>query len=135
MTTPIRTRPSWLPAEGPLEAVPAGEWWDAIAISGPLGDRVWECLRRLAPEGTGPVLRDVYAAGGRRWFLVPVGTAATWREPGTKALGKRCVIVMPAFLDAPASGIHWASRPDQGPESVDVALLRQAVAAAREERS
>lgn len=130
-----RVRPVWLPVEGHIVAVPAGEWWDAVAVSGPLGDCVWQRLHRLAPGGAGPVLRDARAVGGRRWFLVPVGTAAVWRERGTKALGRGCFVGMPVSLDVPTAGIYWVSRPDRGPELVDVGLLRRAVAAAREGRS
>lgn len=129
-----RLRPLWLPPVDQIAAVPAGDHWDAVAVSGPLGDLAWTHLRRLAPDGAGPVLCDARAAGGRRWFLVPVGTAAVWQEPGTRALGRGSFIVMPGRLDAPTDGIYWASRPDQPPELVDVRLLRQAVAAAREGR-
>lgn len=131
---PERCRPAWLPAEGRIVAVPAGEWWDAATTAGRLGDGVWHRLRRLAPDGGGPVLRDARAVGGRRWFLVPVGTAATWQERGSKAFGKCSSVSMPVSLDVPTAGIHWVSRPDTGPELVDAGLLRQAVAAARDGR-
>jgi hypothetical protein len=128
-----RIRPSWLPAEGHTEAVPAGKWWDCIAISGPLGDRVLDQLHDAAPGGIGPVIRDCRSRGGRTYFLVPAGAARHWRERGTDALGCGAYIGMPVSLDVPTCGLSWASRPDTGPVRVDVGLLRVALAAARGE--
>ena len=111
--------------------MPAGQWRDAIAISGPLGDRTCHHLRAATHEASGPILRDLRAIGGRHWFLVPIGTAATWREHGTEALGDGSYIGIPISLDVPALGISWASRPDALPQHVDPGLLRLALAAAR----
>ncbi|MFE3557315.1 hypothetical protein ACFXKW_20970 [Streptomyces sp. NPDC059193] len=71
--------------------VPTGTAWDAVtmpydrwlAVSADMGPLAWAHT---------PVLADM--STGRVYVVVPTGTAQTWSEPGTTALGEGSWLVM-----------------------------------------
>lgn len=115
-------RPSWLPPDRTLAVVPAGRWWDAVAVDGDLGGRVAERV-------TGPVVCDPLGPVPRWYFLVPVGTADQWQLPGTEALGDSCYVGIPGSLDADHTRVHWASAPGPAGQHVRPEALRRALTA------
>jgi hypothetical protein len=127
--SPPRTRPTWLPPIGTHAARPAGQWWDAVQIDGSAAWAILAHLGDLAPNGIGPVLCDPGGPTTRLTFLVPPGTATTWTEPHTAALGAACWLTIPGDEEHDRlDGLHWLTPPGGPPEHVDPVLLRQAVA-------
>lgn len=88
-----------LPNGRDIEALRAGIHWDAVRVKAPLGDAV---LARLG-ERTGAVIEDTW--GRAMYWLVPAGTAATWRVPGSQALGSACWVTVPGPVAD--GGLHW----------------------------
>jgi hypothetical protein len=133
--SPRKVLPPWLPPEHSIAARPAGQWWDAIVIDGPAGWSTLIYLAELAPAGTGPVLCEAVGSRLRITFLVSPGSAATWDEPATMALGPATYITIPGDLSGDDStGLYWVAPPGE-PEHVDPDLLRQALAATRDHAS
>ncbi|MEV5506003.1 hypothetical protein [Streptomyces orinoci] len=126
-----RIRPHWLPQPGVLDSIPAGRWWDAIAIDGPLGIAVAEQLVRNTGDDTGPIARDPLGPRPRTYFLVLTGTADRWCEPGTVPLGEGCYVVLNGTLDADREAVHWVVRPRLPELLVPQRQLRAALSAAR----
>ncbi|MFI1175676.1 hypothetical protein [Streptomyces melanogenes] len=137
MATPTRNqRPAWLPAQGVLDAVRAGMWWDAVTIEGDLGRAVAERLSAASGEMPGPIVCDPLGPTAKTYFLVPRGTAALWDEPDTAALGECCYIGLPGTLDADPHGVHWIVPPTaRVPRLVRPELLRTMIAEARKATS
>ncbi|HEX5568132.1 MAG TPA: GGDEF domain-containing protein [Streptomyces sp.] len=118
-------RPHWLPYGGTHRAVPAGTWWDAVRMPGPLGHRVLETLRRHGDGPPGPVIAHPrggpgepvpQAPGGpgaqsRLYFLVPPRTVGRWEVPGTRALGHGSYVVVPDADSVRPPGLHWLIPP------------------------
>jgi hypothetical protein len=124
-----RLRPAWLPPGGTYAARPAGKDWDAVQIDGACAWAVLAYLERLAPGGIGPVLCDPAGPTMRLTFLVPPGTATTWDEPRTMALGPACWLTIPSDEEQDRlDELHWLTPPGGPPEHVDPELLRQAIA-------
>lgn len=126
-----RTRPPWLPLENVIDAVPAGRWWDTIAIDGDLGVLTAEKYR--AAGRPGPILCDPQGPAPRVYFFVPLGTADRWAEGDSIGFGKCCYVVLNGNLDADAQGVHWITPPRRQPPEplVRPHLLRTALAEAR----
>ncbi|MFI0729918.1 hypothetical protein ACH4S9_12900 [Streptomyces sp. NPDC021225] len=129
--TPRNPRPPWLPDHGVIDAVPAGRWWDAVAIDGPLGHAVADRLRDAGCPG--PVLCDPLGPKPRVHFLVPAHTARCWTEPDTSALGESCYVTVTGTLDADNAGVHWITPPSRTRPLplVPPAALRRALSEAR----
>ncbi|MBR7675869.1 hypothetical protein [Streptomyces daliensis] len=128
----LRVRPAWLPLDDELAGVDAGVWWDAIAIDGDLGGAVAGRLKAGAGP-CGPIAVATRSATPRWYFLAPLGTAETWTEPGTQALGDGCRIGLPGSTTATAHPVRWDVPPRfcAVPPLNDSARLATAVAAAR----
>ncbi|MEV8477881.1 hypothetical protein [Streptomyces sp. NPDC051173] len=138
MRTPLvsnlcRNRPAWLPPERVIDAVAAGRWWDAIAIDGPLAYATAARLKQITDGRTGPIICDPQGPQPRLYFLVPVGAADQWDEPGTLVFGECSYVGVNGTLDADTTGLHWIAPPRcSRPEPlVSRQRLRTALAAAR----
>jgi hypothetical protein len=126
-------RPAWLPAQGVLDAVGAGTWWDVITIDGDLGRAVAERLSAVSGAAPGPVVCDPLGPTTKTYFLVPRGTSRTWDEPASDALGECCYIGLPGTLDADPRGVHWIVPPTaRTPRLVRPEVLRTLLAEARQ---
>ncbi|MFE7118205.1 hypothetical protein ACFU99_22585 [Streptomyces sp. NPDC057654] len=94
-----------------IDAVAAGQWWDAVVVEGVLGRVVAAQLQHTAGERAGPVLCDPGGPKPRVYFLTPAGTADRWAVPGSVAFGECCYVVLNGTLDADTAGVHWLVAP------------------------
>jgi hypothetical protein len=125
--------PRWMPLSREPELCTAGEWWDAIRAVEAVGQRAIEILNESG-EQIGPVILDTGGPEPRLYFLVPVGTAGGWEEPGTVPLGEKChVVVPPADATAPP-GLHWSIYPPAPRALTRPEALHRALSKARRER-
>lgn len=124
--------PRWMPNDNEPELCSAGEWWDAIRMTEAVGRRAIEFLAEDIAT-VGPVIAAPDGPEPRLYFLVPVGTAARWAEPGTVPLGQKChVVVPPAGASAPP-GLHWHVIPQSPRALTQPEALRRALSKARRE--
>ncbi|MEU1906537.1 hypothetical protein [Streptomyces hygroscopicus] len=126
--------PRWMPAGDESDLCPAGEWWDAIRVREAIGLRAIELLEE-AGHAVGPVILNHEGLEPRLYFLVPVGVASNWNEPGTVALGRTCHVVIPPMSKTSPPGLHWYNLPP-GPRvfSEREPLRRALIKARREQR-
>ncbi|MEU3982051.1 hypothetical protein AB0F77_18440 [Streptomyces sp. NPDC026672] len=125
--------PRWMPIGEEPELCSAGKWWDAVRAVEAVGRRAIEILAERE-EPIGPVILDPGGPEPRLYFLVPVGTAARWEEPGTVALGQKCHVVVPSAESTTPPGMYWHVFP-QGPRSLTRPdALHNALSQARRER-
>ncbi|MGA6154414.1 hypothetical protein ACPEIC_13840 [Stenotrophomonas sp. NPDC087984] len=122
MTT--RTLP-WKPSNTEIEALPVGEWWDAIRAPASIGERALEVLG----EATGAVIAD-YA---QMYWLITAGSAQYWRRlPQVQALSGAPIsyIGIPSIDRTTGPNLHWRVPFGQGPYLTNSAILRGALAQA-----
>lgn len=81
--------PSWLPPGSDIEALRAGDHWDAIRVTADVAPQVLAALG----ERTGAVFGDRWT--GIAYWLVPAGTADDWKAPHSIALGAACWVTVP----------------------------------------
>lgn len=126
--------PRWMPIGDDPDVCPVGQWWDVVRVSEVVGLRAIEILQAEG-EPVGPVVVSDEGAELRMCVLVPVGTAATWQEPDTVALGQRCHLVVPPLDATSPPGLHWHVLP-ASPRLLTrpMALSRAIGRARREER-
>ncbi|QNP71566.1 hypothetical protein IAG44_20460 [Streptomyces roseirectus] len=125
--------PRWMPIGEESELCSVGVWWDVVRAEEAVGSRAIEILR-ARNEPLGPVIMDFGGAEPRLYFLVPVGTASTWSEPGTVALGQNCHVVVPPADTTKPPGMHWYV-PASGPRTLTLPpALRRALIQARGEQ-
>lgn len=118
---------SWLPSD--LDAVPCGQWWDAIAVPQIRGLRILDHLGRMATCPLGPVIWNPAPKVASLYYLVPRGAAAAWDAPGSSGLGAGSSIEVPGWERVGAPGTHWVAVPDLSRRGTlcDVAELRAAL--------
>lgn len=80
---------NWLPIGSTIEAVPAGVFWNAVAVPSALGHRL---LAQLG-EYTGAVIEDV--AAETLYWLIPPGTGTLWDLPGIAVLSRNSWVGVP----------------------------------------
>lgn len=117
MRTRQSVRPEWMPPENTISVVPAGRWWDAIVVPQQRGLDVLEVIDHETGHVTGPVVWDQNSTSPRLYFLVPLGTTATWQMEGTQALGAGCFVGLPGWTTLEPPGLFWLCPPD--PDDVD----------------
>jgi hypothetical protein len=127
-------RPSWMPEPGTLQALRAGIWWDAVVVPQLLGLDALEVMAHADTRAPGPVIWDYGLVHPVLYFLVPVGTAATWSVGGTETLGEAAFIGVPGATTIEPPGPHWLCPPDpDAPESlVDAERLAEALRAVQD---
>ncbi|RKN76368.1 hypothetical protein D7231_05045 [Streptomyces klenkii] len=100
-----------------------GLFFDAVRLSAEVvharaggGDR--DAVERVFREAG--VECGVIVNPARRWYyvLVPCGTAASWDESGTEALGTACFLGVPAPGRGGPPGAHWLLGPPLGAEGL-----------------
>lgn len=120
----------WIPPDSPadqsIQMRPANRDWDAIRVP------VCHAQATIDALGSdcGAVLWDTW--GGCVYWLVPVGTAATWDLPGTRACGAAQHVAIPSLSHRSRPGLHWLIPPSRERCLTDPELLRGAVRAAVE---
>lgn len=89
---------------GTITAV--GTAWDAI--------RMPRCLGLAATEHLGRSMGSVIVEPGERrmYVLIPVGAAAEWEFPDTRALGKDCYLPVPPLTRTEPPGPYWLTPHD-----------------------
>ncbi|MBP8539640.1 hypothetical protein GWI24_42655 [Streptomyces sp. MK37H] len=115
----------WKPPNTEIEALPVGEWWDAIRVPAFVGERALEVLG----EATGAVIAD-YA---QMYWLITAGSAQYWRRlPQVQALNGAPIsyIGIPPIDRTTGPALHW--RVPLGPDRylTSIAILRGALAQA-----
>ncbi|MEY9876662.1 hypothetical protein ABH931_006172 [Streptacidiphilus sp. MAP12-33] len=123
-------RPAWMPPDRTVSALPAGRWWDVVVVPQRAGLDALEVLDRESGHCPGPVIWDVAPNNPRLYFLVPLGTAATWPSVrGCEARGETTYIGVPGATTIEPPGVHWLCPPDpdRPGELVDAAALRAAL--------
>lgn len=119
--------PNWIPASGhALRHV--GIHFDAVRISGVLGEQVSYEIMQFTDFQAGPIIRSRIGMRSM-YFLVEPGTARAYRWPaGVDALVRRGS----DFVGVPALGgctypLDWRSEPTTEDPFVDAALLFELV--------
>lgn len=129
----MRTRqpsiPSWMPQENTLRCLPAGRWWDAIAVPQLPGLNALEILDHESERAPGPVVWDPGARLPRLYFLVAAGSTEDWAVDGTQPFGATTFVVIPGPTTIEPPGIHWLVPPDPDDPNalVDAAALCEAL--------
>lgn len=129
MRTRQSERPAWMPPENTISVVAAGRWWDAVVVPQQRGLDALEVIDQTTGHAPGPVVWDQNAAGPRLYFLVPLGTAESWRVEGTQALGAGCYVGLPGWTTLEPPGLFWLCPPDpdKPDQLVDAEALRSAL--------
>jgi hypothetical protein len=116
----------WLRHPGEIAMLPTGQLFDIVKTARTAGYRALAALDR-AGGAQGPVFgnldEDVV------YFLVPVGTAATWALEGTEGLGEGTWLWVPAPTRTKGSA-YWLRPPDGSGELHDPVALHAALSAA-----
>ncbi|MFF7021663.1 hypothetical protein ACFY97_11675 [Streptomyces klenkii] len=118
---PQGVREAW--SRGAPAMLRTGLFFDAVRLSAEVvharaggGDR--DAVERVFREAG--VECGVIVNPARRWYyvLVPCGTAASWDESGTEALGTACFLGVPAPGRGGPPGAHWLLGPPLGAEGL-----------------
>jgi hypothetical protein len=135
MRTSQALQPPWMPQPNTLDILPAGRWWDAIAVPQQPGLSALQILDAASHREPGPVIWEPVAAAPRLYFLVAAGSAEAWKMAGTSALGAGCFVGIPGPTTIEPPGIHWLVPPDPDKPSVlvDAQALREALLRVTEE--
>ncbi|MEU3228366.1 hypothetical protein ABZ695_35120 [Streptomyces sp. NPDC006976] len=115
--------PSWIPASGHALRH-AGIHFDAIRISGLLGEQVAYEIMQFTDFQAGPIVRS--RIGERSmYFLVPPGTASAhlWPARVDALVRKGSDFVGVPALDGLTYPLDWRSRPTAQDPFVETALL------------
>lgn len=106
-----RARASWLPAEGTVDLVATGRWWDVVAISGILGMAAGDEIQAVRKGHTGPILHEPRGPQLITYFLTHLGTARRWNAPDSEAYGEACYLLVPGDLLPDPETVHWVAPP------------------------
>ncbi|GAA0678400.1 hypothetical protein GCM10009548_55850 [Streptomyces malaysiensis subsp. malaysiensis] len=72
MITDPQSALPWAPPTEDIEALPVGEWWDAVSAPAPVADRALSLLG----DRSGAVIQD--GTHGKAYWLIEVDTAQSW---------------------------------------------------------
>ncbi|MFH8371703.1 hypothetical protein [Streptomyces sp. NPDC018031] len=119
----------WAPPLGPeVIALHAGEAWDAVRVTEPIGTAVLEAL--------GGASGSVISGGHGRslYWLVPREEARDWRLPHVEVLPRSdreiAVVGVPPAASVKGPGVHWLVPWRPARYLTDPALLHAALTAA-----
>ncbi|MEV8593378.1 hypothetical protein ACIHFC_14075 [Streptomyces sp. NPDC052013] len=104
-----------------VRTLPAGQWWDAVRVPLAVGT---EALRNLGSE-TGAVIEDGF--GGILYWLVVPGSAADWRLPRVRVLGRGSHVAVPPPHRVDGPGLHWRVPPAHGRDTTVAPRLHTAL--------
>lgn len=124
----MKTASQWTPPnDTDIEALRAGQWWDAVRVRAAEGDRALELLG----EASGAVIADTH--GTRLYFLIPPGTGAGWNLRHADVLGdgpQAIFIGVPPVCRTEGPGVHWRVPPQGGRYLTDPVFLYEALCTA-----
>lgn len=109
-------------------------WWANAGIALLAVGMQWEAVKTDAERGRhavtvgtldGPIMCD--PVFGDMYFLVAIGTFATWDVAGTECLSGGCWLKVPAPHCTSPPGAYWFRAPDGSGTLVDAAALRSAL--------
>ncbi len=124
----MKTASQWTPPNGTeIEALRAGQWWDAVRVRATVGNRALELLG----EAAGAVIADPDRS--RLYFLIPSGTAASWNPQYADVLGdgpQAVFVGVPPVSRREGPGVHWCVPPQRGQYLTDPVFLYEALRAA-----
>lgn len=124
----MKTASQWTPPNGTeIEALRAGQWWDAVRVRSAAGNRALELLG----EAAGAVIADPDCA--RLYFLIPPGTAAGWNLRYADVLGdgpQAVFVGVPPVSRREGPGVHWCVPPQRDQYLTDPVFLYEALRAA-----
>ncbi|MFJ6460258.1 hypothetical protein ACIQM0_04225 [Streptomyces sp. NPDC091387] len=112
----------WLPPDGTVWTVGAGEHWDAVRVPYSLGRSAVEAMS----DGCGAVISDSWSR--ILYFLTTVGTSDGWAVQGTVPCGVTTYVTVPP-LNANNGGLHWLREPTAERVVTDPVKLRAALVA------
>lgn len=110
-----------LPSAAGCTLEDAGQDWDAIRVPRTIGASAVAILGSRC----GAVVDDPLTA--TLYFFTPVGTAAQWRVPGTRALGDGAAVTIPPARRTEGVGPHWRVCPGEDGWITDPHALRAAL--------
>lgn len=112
---------AWL-GSATIVMLPLGSLFEAVKVEDTHAD---------ALGVPGPIIRD---GGGRcRFYLVPVGTRATWDVDGIECLGDTCYLTVPVPARTAGPGPFWEQAPDGTGTLVDPVALAAALTSSQED--
>ncbi|MFF3689482.1 hypothetical protein [Streptomyces sp. NPDC002187] len=98
----INRVPQWVQlCDREVQALPAGQWWDAVRVPLSLGVRALEYLGGDARA----VIKDDY--GSILYWLIRKGSADHWQLPQVQVLGQNCHVAIPPQHRTSGPGLHW----------------------------
>ncbi|TQK42416.1 hypothetical protein FBY35_3820 [Streptomyces sp. SLBN-118] len=98
----IDSVPRWVQLCGrEVQALPAGQWWDAVRVPLSLGVRALEYLG----DDVRAVIKDDY--GSMLCWLIRPGSADHWQSPQVQVLGQNCHMAVPPQHRTFGPGLHW----------------------------
>ncbi len=118
----VKTLLSWLPPEGTVWHVAAGEYWDTVRTSHTWGAAA---IQRLGDQ-CGPVICDPWTRIVH--FLVESGCARRWGLPETVLCSESTYVAVPS-LSADTTVLHWLITPTFSRCTTDTELLHLALRA------
>lgn len=116
----------WIPPHKTVEAVAAGQFWDAVAVPQHIGLAALEWLDETTAHRPGPIIWDT-SSRPRLYFLIPVGADQSWQHERLLTTGSYVAVPGPTTLEPP--GPYWIAPPDPDePDAlVDAGMLRRAL--------
>ncbi|MDH6121427.1 hypothetical protein ABH930_006910 [Kitasatospora sp. GAS204A] len=121
-----RATARWIPPEGTVEAVAAGQFWDAVAVPQYIGLAALEILDQPSRPRLGPVIWDS-SGRPRMYFLIPLSSPLSWTHERLLAAGS--FVTVPGRTTLGLPGPFWIVPPDPDDPGalVDACLLRRAL--------
>jgi hypothetical protein len=110
-----------LPSAAGCTLEDAGQDWDVILVPRTIGAPAVAILGSRC----GAVVDDPLSSA--LYFFTPVGTAAQWRVPGTRALGDGAAVTIPPARRTEGVGPHWRVCPGKDGWITDPRALQAAL--------
>jgi hypothetical protein len=116
MTMKERCVPTWMPPDGTVLAVAAGEYWDAVVVPQTTGLAVLSLLDASTRHAPGPIIWDT-GRQPRLYFLIPTASGIDLTDTVGVLLTSGSHIAVPGPTALIPPGPYWLAPPD--PDSPD----------------
>lgn len=128
MTMTERCTPTWMPPEGTVTAVPAGQHWDAVVVPQTSGLAALSLIDSTPDRTTGPVIWDT-GRTPRLYFLIPTRSGIDLRDTDAALLSSGAFVAVPGPTALIPPGPYWLAppSPDQPEALGDSQLLSEAL--------